>query len=226
MKIILFDLFGTLIEKEEYHYDIALKWLAHTYFNDKFLELKELSKIFKNEYLKDRKISNKETSFFDQLTFFENKLNIKILDDFEFVELRFIYIFRREKLVDGAFKILEYLSQHDYKIFILSNSIFTGKNLNIYLNNFGIGKYIETVFSSSDIGYRKPSEEVFAYIKEVLNIENPKKVYFIGDSLEKDYKGAENTGFTPILIGVNQKVSGLFFNDLLCLLNYFKNYLR
>lgn len=43
MKIILFDLFGTLIEKEEYHYDRALEWLAYTYFDNKFLELKELS---------------------------------------------------------------------------------------------------------------------------------------------------------------------------------------
>lgn len=150
---------------------------------------------------------------------------MKILDDFQLVELGFIHIFRKERVAIGVLELLEYLNKNGYRIFIVSNSIFSGKNLSIYLNNLGIGDYIEKVFSSSDIGYRKPSKEIFTYTKDILNIENTKKVYFIGDSLEKDYKGSENMGFTPILIGVNPQISGLglVFDNMLCLLEYFKS---
>ena len=109
-------------------------------------------------------------------------------------------------------------------IYILSNSIFSGTNLKIYLDYLGVGKYIEEVFSSADIGIRKPSEEIFTYVIDRLGINNPKVVYFIGDSIEKDYNGAKNFGFTPILMSVNDDVDvdGLVFNSIPNLMKYLK----
>ena len=62
MAVIIFDLFGTLIDIDDNQndYDKALKWLADTYFENRFIELKKLSEIFKAKYLEDRKKSNKE----------------------------------------------------------------------------------------------------------------------------------------------------------------------
>ena len=223
MAFIIFDLFGTLIDiDEKNNYDEALQWLANTYFKNRFIELQKLSEIFKAKYLEDRKISNKETSFFNQLTFFENELDIKIYDDFSKIELHFIHLFRREKLINGVLELLKYLSENNYRVFILSNSIFSGDNLKIYLDHLGAGKYIEDLFTSADIGFRKPSEEIFTYVIEKLEIKYPKEVYFIGDSLEKDYNGAKNIGFTPILIGSNEEMVGLKFNSIPNLLAYLK----
>lgn len=223
MAIIIFDLFGTLVNKEKSHYDEALEWLANTYFESKFAELKKLSQMFKNKYLEERKVSNKESSFFNQLTLFENELNMKILDDFTAVELGFIYIFRKEKLVNGATELLEYLKENNYRVFILSNSIFSGASLKVYLNSLGIGKYIEEVFTSADIGFRKPSKAVFTHVIEALEISDPQKIYFIGDSLEKDYNGAKIAGFTPVLIGTNNNVPDQAFNNIPKLLRYLKS---
>lgn len=220
--IYLFDLFGTLINEEKSNYNRALEWLANTYFEDKVIELKELSQLFKDKYLEERKSSDKENSFFNQLLFFENKLNIKITDDFLSVELDFINIFRKEKLINGTTELLKYLYKNDHKIFILSNSIFSGVSLKTYLNYLGIGKYIEKVFTSADIGFRKPSKEAFTYIIHNLKITNPKKIYFIGDSLEKDFNGSKKAGFTPILIGKNKEATGLKFNNMCNLLQYLK----
>ena len=227
MKFIIFDLFGTLIDNNDNdnnknEYDEALKWLANTYFENRFIELKENSELFKVKYLEDRKNSSREASFFNQLTFFESKLGIKIHDDFSSIELNFIHIFRNEKIINGVPELLKYLSENNYRIFILSNSIFSGTNLKIYLDHLGIGNYIEQVFSSADIGIRKPSEEIFIYVAERLKINNYKAVYFIGDSLEKDYDGAKNFGFTPILMGMNNETNGLTFNDIPNLLKYLK----
>ena len=57
MAVIIFDLFGTLIDIDDNQndYDKALKWLADTYFENRFIELKKSSKIFKAKYLEDRK---------------------------------------------------------------------------------------------------------------------------------------------------------------------------
>ena len=224
MAVIIFDLFGTLIDIDDNQndYDKALKWLADTYFENRFIELKKLSEIFKAKYLEDRKKSNKENSFFNQLTFFETTLGIEIYGDFTSVELNFIHLFRREKLIDGTHELLKYLIKNNYRIFILSNSIFSGTNLKIHLDHLGIGKYIEELFSSADIGFRKPSKEIFTYVINRLEIKNPKEVYFVGDSLEKDYNGAKNIGFTPILMGVNEEIVSLKFTSLPNLLEYLR----
>ena len=52
MAVIIFDLFGTLIDIDDNQndYDKALKWLADTYFENRFIELKKSSKIFKAKY--------------------------------------------------------------------------------------------------------------------------------------------------------------------------------
>ena len=47
-------------------------------------------------------------------------------------------------------------------------------------------------------------------------------MYFIGDSLEKDYKGAKNIGFTPILMGSSEEMVDLKFNSISNLLTYLK----
>ena len=62
MAFIIFDLFGTLldIDEKQNNYDEALQWLASMYFENRFIELKKLSEIFKAKYLEDRKISNKD----------------------------------------------------------------------------------------------------------------------------------------------------------------------
>lgn len=222
MAIIIFDLFGTLVEEEQYQYDEALNWLANTYFENRYVELKKLSELFKTKYLDDRKNSKREFSFFDQLCFFENELGIQIHDDFFSIESNFIYIFRKEKLVDGVVELLKYLNTINYRTFIVSNSIFSGTNLKTHLDYLGIGQYVDKVFSSADIGFRKPSIEIFTFVIKHLKINNPKEVYFIGDSFEKDYTGAKKAGFVPILIGLCQGIDGLVIDNIPNLLKYLK----
>ena len=51
MEAIIFDLFGTLIDKEKYDYNNALRWLANTYFDNRFDELQKLSLMFSNRQI-------------------------------------------------------------------------------------------------------------------------------------------------------------------------------
>ena len=191
-------------------------------FDNRFDELKRLSMKFKEDYLKKRKVENTESSFFNQIKLFENTLDIKIPDNFQYVELEFIKIFRKEKLIEGVKELFNYLYSTNHKIYILTNSIFSGDSLKSYLGTFKIDQYIEKVYSSADIGFRKPSKKAFTYVLEDIGVENLDDIYFIGDSPEKDFKGAQESGITPILYGTTSNVKGLMFNDLNSILNFFK----
>ena len=223
MHEIIFDLFGTLIEKEQYDYDKALNWLADSYFKHRFQELQELSSIFKKSYMEKRRVSCIESSFKDQLIFFEKELGIHIPVDYGTIEVDFINHFRKEKLIDGAAELLQYLHNKNYRIFILSNSLFSGSSLKAYLDSFNISHYVEKVYSSADIGYRKPSCIIFQTVLHDLGIHNPDRVFYIGDSLEKDFLGAMKSGLTPILVSHTSTVDGLSFANLYMLLEYFKS---
>ena len=223
MNVIIFDLFGTLIEEKKYDYGHALHWLADTYFAGRYDELKALSLKFKDDYMRMRKISERENSFFKQLALFERELHIKLCDDYSSVEFNFIRRFREEKMVKGVRELLEYLHLKNRDIYILTNSIFSGDNLKKYLDiTFGTEKYLKKVYSSADIGFRKPSKEIFQYVLTELGITHPEEVFYIGDSPEKDYFGAKAAGLTPILVGPIVDASGLAFSDMGDLYKYFQ----
>lgn len=226
MPVIMFDLFGTLIEKQQYDYNKALHWLADVYFERRFAELQKLSAIFKENYKKKRMISYCETSFLEQLKFFEDQLRLSISNDYHSVELHFMQLFRQERLVEGALELLQFLYEHQYRIYIFSNSLFSGNSLKRYLNSFGIDQYIEKVYSSADIGFRKPSSNAFRYVISDIGINQPEKVYYIGDSYDKDYLGARALGLKPILVNHQTNVQELAFDDLHLLLRYLKKSLE
>lgn len=61
------------------------------------------------------------------------------------------------------------------------------------LNEFDI------VVGSDTVKKAKPDPEVFLYVAENLGI-LPEEAVFVGDDLEKDYKGAERAGMNPLLL--------------------------
>jgi putative hydrolase of the HAD superfamily len=57
-----------------------------------------------------------------------------------------------------------------------------------------------------DTGKPKPDKKIFMHALEKLSI-NPHEALFVGDNLELDYKGAENSGLKPLLIDRSNKAS-------------------
>lgn len=223
MSVVVFDLYGTLIFKKKYEYDKALHWLADTYFEHRFNELKELSDKFKQEYVKNRALSYKETPFCNQLKFFEDEVKIKIYDKYQFVEWQFMRRFREEEIFPGVVDLLSFLNCHGCKMYLLTNSMFSGYSIREYLKLLEIDQYFNRIYSSSDIGFRKPRKETFDYVLHDLHIENPSEIYYIGDSYEKDYTGALAAGLKPILVMNDIKIDVVRFDNFQSLLEYFRN---
>lgn len=214
MPVVMFDLYGTLITEEKYDYGQALRWLADTYFDSRIAELRDLSQRFKAKYLQMRAVSNLESSFREQLRAFESALHTNLQNNYDAVEAGFIRIFRKEKLKEGASSLLRFLRARGTRISVLTNSLFSGKNLKSHLATVGIADEIEAVFSSADIGYRKPAQETFHYALSALGIRDASQVAYIGDSYEKDYLGALLSGLRSFLVTDSSEHVDVAFENL------------
>ena len=219
--LILFDLFETLLDGEYFDFDKALHFLHDEYFSSvDEEEFFRLSQEFFDTYLRNR--DEREYSFWRQLFFYQEHTCTLVLDEQE-AELRAFQVCRKENLAKGAKELLCYLKQRGYTVAVLSNNIFSAKTLTWYLEQFGIAQYIDRVYSSADILWRKPHIEAFEIVLNDLQEKPSSDILFVGNSLEKDIKGAESAGLTPVLIRKqNEAYDGLSFADLL----EFKTYLE
>ena len=200
MRIIIFDLFDTLLDKVWFDYDKGLSYLTDKYFDHKINKLKLYAEEYRERFMLDRNETQREKSFVDQLAFYENKFGKKLLKSHDDVEWEVFSVCREERLAVGAKSLLDYLLGRGYTLAVLSNSIFSSKTLKKYLVAFGIEQYFTEVVSSADITYRKPSGEAFRFVLNALGVSPSPEIYFIGNKLDKDAMGALDAGLTPILI--------------------------
>lgn len=197
-KVILFDLFGTLLQTERFDYNIVLDLIAER-LSEARERIYDLASEYRSGYMSDRDKTNRETSFAHQLKFYETKTGKQFGTYADFEWEAFICC-RKDRVSDGAVDTLSYFKERGYKMAVLSNSIFSALTLKKYLDSFNLSEFFEVVISSADIGYRKPSERAFAATLEMLGVKASWEIYFVGNKIDKDCEGAEAAGLTPILI--------------------------
>ena len=102
-------------------------------------------------------------------------------------------------LVEGAFDLLEYLSEKKYKLHILSNGFKEVTYRKCELS--GIKNYFETITSADEINVRKPHPEVYEY---ALNKAGAKKEesMMIGDDWIADVEGGKSFGLQVVFFDV------------------------
>ena len=91
--------------------------------------------------------------------------------------------------------VLKYLSEKGWKHLILSNHV---PELPDIVKALGLSPYIDFCITSAATGYEKPNPEAFRIALSL--IDNPKKVWMIGDDLDADVRGAETVGLPAILV--------------------------
>lgn len=125
------------------------------------------------------------------------------IDDFELAqrfEINFLdEIVLYNHLVEGAFELLEYLSQKKYRLHVLSNGFQEVTYRKCELS--GIKNYFETITSADEINIRKPQPEIFEY---ALNKSGTKKAesVIIGDDWIADIEGGLAFGMKAIFFDV------------------------
>ena len=91
-------------------------------------------------------------------------------------------------LFDGAFEVLDYLSQK-YKLHIITNGFAEVQHRK--LCNSNIGSYFQTITNSEMAGVKKPNPIIFEYALDLAKAKKENSI-MIGDCLEADVQGALN----------------------------------
>ena len=100
----------------------------------------------------------------------------------------------KNKLIDGAIELLEYL-RPKYRMYILSNG-FTELQSH-KMRTTGIDKYFDALILSEEIGVNKPNRKLYEYALH-KSTSDVRESIMIGDMFETDIVGAANIGMEQI----------------------------
>jgi len=227
--LLIFDLFGTILLDISNDHSKGFTYLAKE-ANKPLDKIKDVARMFHSKYMNNRTITLQETSMIAQLNFFQEILGFTFSKSLFTIEYEFLLETRINHINTGMLELLDFLLNRNYELYIMSNTIFSASSLKQYLDGFGINSYFTDVFTSSDFGYRKPSEKFFFEVWEKISKNEyiqPNKVIFIGDKIEKDILGAKEFGYKPVLLSDKNTelaiaINCLKFNSLF----QFKSYLE
>ncbi|MCI8641413.1 MAG: noncanonical pyrimidine nucleotidase, YjjG family [Clostridia bacterium] len=107
-------------------------------------------------------------------------------------------------LIENAYDIIKYLYNKDYKLYVVTNGLVKLQKPRI--TNSKISKYISDIIVSEEVNSSKPNPKIFNVLLDKINLK-PNEVIMIGDSLEKDIKGAGNANIKAIWYNHNNKIN-------------------
>ncbi len=99
---------------------------------------------------------------------------------------------------ESAGRSLKELKSMGLRMAVLSNH-HNHRALIQHLRHLGLNRYFLHIFSSDQLGVRKPDPRAFGRCLSALKVSSEEAI-FIGDSLEKDIAGAKACGMKTILV--------------------------
>jgi len=106
---------------------------------------------------------------------------------------------RKQMIVDKSIvDTLKTLKQRNYKIGIISNTIYPAYVHDEDLNRYGWKEYFDFQIYSSGCKFRKPHPSIFETAVNKIGLPAEKLVY-VGDRYQMDALGAKNAGLVPVI---------------------------
>ncbi len=196
-KAILFDLYDTILKDISFDFKAGIKWLYDTYFAQActWEELKAYEETFWPLFAKRREDNSEVCLIRDEVVKLFEEFAVALPEDLEELEYALMNQVQKETLLDEVHDTLEQLQKQSIPMYILSNSIFTGKATEKMLADFGILQYFTKVYASADYGVRKPGEKFFGIaIGEILETHpgmGKSDILFVGNDYVTDVQGAK-----------------------------------
>ncbi len=103
----------------------------------------------------------------------------------------------------GVNRLLTAIRDHDSKLALISNA-YDSEDQYRRIAHSGLAPYFNEIVISGEVGYYKPSTEIFHLTLRRLGLPAEKAVY-IGDLEEYDIKGAKAAGMQAVLLRRNRK---------------------
>lgn len=215
-KAIVFDYGDTLLKSEFFRPIEGVTELLKYAHNPEGVTAKEIQD-YADQVLKD-------LGAFDQQLLFQidsKSLSRLIYEvhgisfDLSYEELDSIFLSKTEgtSLMPGIVELLDYLTDSDIRVAVLSNTGFCEESHRMQLRKHDIEKYFEFFIPTTDYLLRKPDKRVFDLALKRLSLTND-EVWYIGNKFEFDIIGANNAGMFPVWINVEQEEPHLDLNHL------------
>jgi HAD superfamily hydrolase (TIGR01549 family) len=209
-KIIVFDLFATLIHDISFNFSSGLRYLYENILTEGTDQTEFLN--YANTYWKDlydkRAEDNSEVSFEEELLDFKYKYGFKVDWSLEEIQYHCMKKMNENELFEDTLITLEKLKSLNIPVYLLSNSIFKKYVMQRLLLQFELEKYFEGIYFSADYKVRKPHKEFFQVVMNEIKKHNkeihPDEIFYIGDNYKADVLGAANFGFTPVFLNRNR----------------------
>jgi len=99
----------------------------------------------------------------------------------------------------GAHWTLERVREAGYAIGLVSNTFMISQAMDEDLTRAGVIDYFQARVYSCDVGYAKPSRQVFEVAVSRLGVPAA-RIMFVGDLINVDIKGAKRLGMATVLI--------------------------
>lgn len=208
-KIIIFDLYDTVLKDISFDFNDGITYLYNVFFEQacSLKEFRDYAEPFLPLYEK-RKVDYSEVCFIrDEIPLFFEKFGVAKPETFEEFDYKVMNKMQRVTLLEDVRYTLDELQKQGVEMYILSNSIFTGKSARQLLRDFGILHYFNQIFSSADYNVRKPSEQFYQIaINEILS-DNPEvkkeDILYVGNDYITDVMGATSMGLNTVWYNVN-----------------------
>lgn len=131
-------------------------------------------------------------------------LDFKIGDEALALEMsnRFLQMLpTRSALFPYAIEILDYLTQKNYQLHLITNGFEEVQHQKI--NNAQINHYFDKVITSEGSNSLKPNKEIFDFALNATKAHRAESI-MLGDDLEADIQGAANYGLDQVFVNHTQ----------------------
>ena len=208
-KIIIFDLYDTLLKDISFDFNNGINYLYNVFFEQpcSLKEFRDYAETFLPLYEK-RKVDYSEVCLIrDEIPLFFEKFEVTKPETFEELDYEVMNKMQKVTLLEDVRYTLNELQKQGIEMYILSNSIFTGKSARQLLRDFGILHYFNQIFSSADYNVRKPSKQFYQIaINEILSDNHKvkkKDILYVGNDYITDVMGATSMGLSTVWYNVN-----------------------
>lgn len=201
IKIILFDIFGTIIDTGNGSIKATEKILKahHSNINPHDFYYKNFKPLCKSHYSK-KHFYTEEEIFIKTLSQVEKKFHLH--DNSKKDVKHYLKSLTERKLFRETKEVLEKLSKK-YTLIVASNT--DTEPLLLNFKNLCIAKYFSEIYTSEDLQAYKPQKLFFEKI--LKNIKYDKnKILFVGDTQDEDILGAKGAGLKTVWINRKNEI--------------------
>ncbi len=199
-KVILFDLYDTVLKNISFDFSAGIHYLYNKFFSNvcSLENMMDYANTFLPLYDK-RKEENVEICLIkDEIPLYFKKFGVDFPSSWEELDYEIMNQMQKVTLTETVRFTLNELYEQNVMMYILSNSIFTGYSARKLLNDFHILHFFKKLYSSADYGIRKPSSKFYQIAIDGILSDLPafgvNDILYIGNDYETDVLGASAVG--------------------------------